>query len=269
MARHISAMTEPPLDWFGDPEPRDPSRAIRADMKQVLPRRFYKDAGVREENGAFALVLDGRPARTPAKNSLSVADLKTAEALAAEWRAQAEVIDPAGMPLTRLVNSAIDGVASRMADVAEEVSRYAGSDLLCYRAGDPERLVARQAELWDPVLDWARDELGARFVLVEGIMFAEQPLGALAAVRSSVGAVEDPLALAALSTITSLTGSVLLALAVAHGRMTAEEAWAAAHLDEDFQMEVWGGDEEALERRLRRWSEMEAAAMVVAGALRD
>ena len=259
-------MTEPPLDWFGDPEPRDPTRAIRADMKQALPRRFYKEAGVREEGGAFVLVLDGRPARTPAKKPLGVADPRTAEALAAEWRAQDEVIDPARMPLTRLVNSAIDGVAARMADVAEETARYAGSDLLCYRAGEPERLVRRQGELWDPVLDWARDELGARFVLVEGVMFAEQPPGALAAVRSAVDAIEDPLALAALSAMTSLTGSVLLALAVAHGHITAGEAWEAAHLDEDFQMEVWGQDEEALERRLRRWSEMEAAALAIEGA---
>jgi chaperone required for assembly of F1-ATPase len=267
--RHISAMTtEQPFDWFGEPEPRDPARAIRADMKIALPRRFYREAGVREEEGAYALVLDGKPARTPAKRPLRVSDRRAADALAAEWQAQGGEIDPSTMPLTRLVNSAIDGVAQRMREVAEETARYAGSDLLCYRAGDPERLVRLQSETWDPVLAWVRDELGARFLLVEGVMFAEQPPQALAAVRAAVDRVTDPLGLAALSTVTSLTGSVLLALAVAHGRLTAAEAWAAAHLDEDFQMEVWGQDAEALERRLRRWAEMEAAALALETAAR-
>ncbi|MEJ1937295.1 ATP12 family protein, partial [Nostoc sp. NIES-2111] len=252
--RHISAMTEPPFDWFGEPEPRDPTRAIRADMKQALPRRFYKEAGVREEDGAFVLVLDGRPARTPAKKPLAVADPRTAEALAAEWRAPGEGIGPSPMPPTRPRNSALDGGGARISGGGGGNARHARAGPRCQRARGPERLVRRQGELWDPVLDWARDELGARFVLVEGVMYADQPPAALAAVRSAVDAFRDPLALAALSTMTSLTGSVLLALAVAHGRVTAGEAWEAAHLDEDFQMEVWGQDEEALERRLRRWS---------------
>jgi chaperone required for assembly of F1-ATPase len=173
------------------------------------------------------------------------------------------VIDPAGMPLTRLVNTALDGVARRMTEVAEETARYAASDLLCYRAGDPERLVARQAQMWDPVLAWARDTLGAQFVLSEGVIHVEQPEPALRAVRRAVDAFDEPLPLAALATMTSLMGSVLLALAVAHDRLTPAQAWAAAHVDEDFQMEVWGLDEEAEIRRSRRWSDMQAAARLL------
>lgn len=254
-------------DWFGGDDSRpDPRAAIRTEAKSALPRRFYKEAGVAETSDGFVLTLDGRHARTPAKAALAAPTREIAEMVAAEWGAQGETIDPASMPLTRLVNSALDGVARQMEAVAEETARYAGSDMLCYRAGDPARLVARESEAWDPVLDWARETFGARFILSEGVMFAQQPEASVSAIRAAVAAHDNPFALAALSTITSLTGSVLLALAVAHGRLGAKEAWAAAHVDEDFQMELWGFDDEAMERRARRWADMDAAARLLAAS---
>ncbi|PSC02984.1 ATPase [Alsobacter soli] len=254
-------MPDDSTTWFPDDYGVDPIRAARAASAATpLPRRFYKEAGVAETDGGFVLVLDGRPARTPAKSPLALPSRGAGEAVAAEWAAQGQDINPASMPLTRLVNTGLDGVARMREEVIDEIAKYAGTDLLCYRAGDPARLVQRQSDAWDPVLDWARDEIGARFFLAEGVMFAEQPASSLAAVRGAVAEVIDPIALAALSTMTSLTGSVLLALAVSRGRLSASEAWAAAHVDEDFQMEVWGADDEALERRARRWNEMEASA---------
>lgn len=247
--------------FFPQPEARpDPLAAARASGARVLPRRFYKEASSELRDGAHVLVLDGRPARTPAKSPLALPSADAAAIVAREWNAQGDEIDPATMPATRLANAAIDGVRHQAQAVIDEIAGYGASDLLCYRAAEPQRLVERQAVAWDPVLDWAHDVLGARFVLAEGVMFVAQPASATAAVQRSVAAFADPFGLAALSTMTSLTGSVLLALAVAHGRLSTAEAWAAAHVDEDFQMEVWGQDEEALERRARRWAEMQAAA---------
>lgn len=246
---------------FPEPADRpDPRAAARASVVRVLPRRFYKEAGAEFRDGAHVLVLDGRPARTPAKSPLALPTAEAAALVVREWNAQRDEIDPGTMPATRLVNAAIDGVRVQTEAVVGEIAGYGGSDLLCYRASDPQRLVDRQAAAWDPVLDWAHETLGARFVLAEGVMFVAQTPAATAAIERAVAAFGDPFALAALSTMTSLTGSVLLALAVAHGHLSTAEAWAAAHVDEDFQMEVWGQDEEALERRARRWAEMQAAA---------
>ena len=175
--------------------------------------------------------------------------------------------DLGGEPvLTRVVSRLRPQVAKLILNANGDKSRFDGFGLEVVPDGKYAGLGPLTGIL--AVLDWAREALGARFVLVEGVMFAEQPPQALTAVRAAVDRIADPLGLAALSTMTSLTGSVLLALAVAHGRVTAAEAWAAAHLDEDFQMEVWGQDEEALERRLRRWAEMEAAALAIEGARR-
>ena len=195
-----------------------------------------------------------------------------AEALAAEWRAQGEIIEPDTMPLTRLVNSALDGVARAMEATIEEVAKFAETDLVCYRASQPATLVAAQAAAWDPMLAFARGALGSRLICAEGVMYVEQPQDARFAVRGAVeteatGA-SGALRLAALSVMTSLTGSVLLALAVARGRLDAAEAWRAAHVDEDHQLVIWGHDAEAAARRAQRWRDMEAAAFVshVAGA---
>lgn len=247
----------------------DPVEMARRDQRKALPRRFYQSAETREEAGQFALLLDGRPALTPARNALAVPSARLAGLLADEWNAQQEIIDPTAMPLTRLVNSALDGVARDIEAVRAEVVKYAGSDLLCYRAGEPEALVAEQRAAWDPVIAWMREAHGARFVLAEGVMHAAQPRDTVDAVAKAVLAatgegVAAPLRAAALNTITTLTGSALLALAVASGKLSADEAWAAAQVDEDHQMRVWGADAEALEHRARRKVEMDAAAAVLA-----
>lgn len=252
-------------DWLGDPEAQpDPVRAARQSAKPALPKRFYTEAGIAEAEDGYRLVLDGRPAHTPARRRLAVPQAALAAALAEEWGAQEEFIDPARMPLTRLVNSALDGVAERREAVIDDLSAYAGTDLVVYRAGDPARLVAAQAAAWDPVLDWAREALRARFILSEGVMHVTQPAESVAALRRAIEAVDTPTALAGLHSMTTLTGSLLIALAVLHGRLTPQEGWAAAHVDETFQAEVWGHDAEADERLAKRRAEFEAAARVAA-----
>jgi chaperone required for assembly of F1-ATPase len=232
-----------------------------------LPKRFYKSVTIAaaegEHTAAFGILLDGKPARTPAKALLAVPTRALAEAIAGEWEAQCEHIDPATMPLTRIANSAIDGVRAHQAKVCADIAKYAASDLLCYRATEPELLVRRQAELWDPVLAWGRDALGARFAVAKGIMPVAQPEAAISAVARALEDF-DTFGLAALHVMTTLTGSALLALAHARGHLTAEAAWAAAHVDEDWQIGRWGEDAEAAARRRRRWSEMEAASRLLA-----
>jgi chaperone required for assembly of F1-ATPase len=231
-----------------------------------LPKRFYTAvtiAGPDSTPAAYRILLDGKGMRTPAKAVLAVPTRALAEAIAAEWAAQGEHIDPATMPLTRLVNSALDGVRGREAAVREDIAKFAGSDLLCYRAGEPEALALAQAAVWDPILAWSREALGAHFVVAEGIMPVEQPQAAKAAAVRALADYEA-LALTALHVMTTLTGSALLALAHVHGRLGIEEAWTAAHVDEDWQTGRWGQDAEAAARRQRRWGEMQAAGRLLA-----
>ena len=210
------------------------------------------------------LLLDGRGARTPAKNRLVAPTRAIAEAIAAEWAGQGAVVDPTSMPMTRLANSAIDGVARTLAETRADIARYAGADLICYRAEAPEALVAMQAEAFDPVLAWARGRAGravhprrrrdardaARARAGRGARRPSTPIRARSRSRRLHG-------------LTSLSGSVLLALAVARGACRAEEAWRAAHVDEDFQILQWGEDDDAMARRAARWAEFEAAARVI------
>jgi chaperone required for assembly of F1-ATPase len=247
-------------DLFAAERP-DPVEAARRAMRPPPPRKFYQKAGVEEAERGFRVVLDGRPVRTPARGFLIAPSRRLAQAVAAEWDAQGETIDPATMPLTRLANSIIDGVAAAPVPVAAEVEKYLGSDLLFYRAEGPQRLIERQALLWDPVLAWAREALGARFILAQGVVHAAQPEGAVVAARAAIPA--DPWRLGAVHVITTLTGSALLALALVRGRLTAEEIWTAAHVDEDWNMEQWGRDEIALARRAARRAELEAAATIL------
>jgi chaperone required for assembly of F1-ATPase len=231
-------------------------------MRSSLPKRFYETAGVAETDGGFQLVLDGRPALTPGRRPLAVPNRELAQVLAEEWAAQGDIVDPASMPVTRTVNSALDGVAGREEEVRDDLVRYAGSDLVCYRAGEPERLVEAQNAAWTPVLAYARRELGARFNLAEGVMHVEQPREAAEAVRAALGKVDGPLRLAALHVMTTLTGSVLIALAEAGGALGTDEAWQAAHVDERHQESVWGEDQEAAGRRRAREADFRAAALV-------
>ena len=249
---------------LGDAKASDPVKEVQAGLKKVLPKRFYKQATVIPgTEGGFVVALDGKPVRTPSRQELGVPYAELAGALAAEWDAQTENINPATMPLTRMINTAIDAVTAAQEEVFEDILRYAGSDLICYRAEAPDSLVAREGELWDPYLDWAAN-IGARLVLSEGIVHVEQPPEAIRAVAVLLRRYATPLQLTALHTITSLTGSLILALALAEGQGEPSAIWDAAHVNEDFNIEHWGEDHEAATHRAKRRVDFEAAALILA-----
>ena len=242
-------------------QPGDPNELARKAARPILRNRFYKTVEVAEVPEGFAISLDGKTLRTPARRALAVPRRPIAEALRDEWDAQTDVIDPSRMPLSRLVNSIIDGVTDRCEEVAADVIKYLGSDLLFYRAEGPDGLVARQAAAWDPIVRWAADELGARFVLAQGVVHVAQPDHALTAARKAMPS--DPWRVGALHSVTSLTGSALLSLALMHDVCDGAAIWAAAHLDEDWNLETWGFDDLAAARRAARETEFKAAALVL------
>jgi len=248
-------------DVLENVSPEHATEAARRAARPTLRKRFYSKAAAVSSADGFALRLDDKPVRTPAGRVLAAPTLALAQAIAAEWDAQREHIDPAGMPLTRLANAIIDGVHDRPAAVAAEVEKYLASDLVCYRASSPPGLAERQARHWDPLLDWADHAFGARFAVGQGVVYVAQPEAALAAACAAIPT--DPWRLGAVHTLTTITGSALIALALACGWLTAEEAWQAAHVDEDWNMEQWGRDELALERRAFRLAELRAAATVL------
>jgi chaperone required for assembly of F1-ATPase len=215
-----------------------------------LPRRFYKAVEVVEVNGAFEVQLDGRTPKSPAGKPLALPTRALADLVAAEWAGQGDHIVMAEMVATRLAWTAIDRVGEAHAEVAAEVARYAGSDALCYVAEQPLELVERQAREWRPLLDWARIELGVELHAVEGIVHRPQPPQSLARVEALAAELDD-FTLAALAHATALFGSAVLALAVQRGRLTGEQAFALSRLDEVFQEERWGIDDEAAERTKR------------------
>jgi chaperone required for assembly of F1-ATPase len=230
--------------------------------KPSHPKRFYDQVAIEGEGGGVSVLLDGRPVRTPAKAPFLLPNPALADVIAEEWRGQGARIDPATMPLTRLANSVIDGVKGNEAAVLDDILKYARSDLLCYRAEGPRGLVSLQTEHWDPILAWAKQELGAKMRLAEGVMHVEQPPTSLDAIKKRLNKF-DPWSLAALHVMTGLTGSALLALAVALRHLSPEEAWDAAHVDEDWQIGQWGEDEEAKERREDRRRDFAAAARLL------
>jgi chaperone required for assembly of F1-ATPase len=239
----------------------NPVEAARRGVRPALRQRFYVRAGTAPVAKGHAVRLDDKPVLTPARRVLAAPAPALAAAIAAEWDSQREVVDPGKMPLTRLANVIIDGVAERPPPVAAEIAKYLESDLLLYRAANPQGLVERQRQHWDPVLAWAAETLGVRFQPTVSITHLTQPEGALKAAEAAIPA--DPWRLGAVHSVTTLTGSALLALALAHGRLSVEEAWDAANVDEDWNMEQWGRDELALERRSFRFAEVEAAATVL------
>jgi chaperone required for assembly of F1-ATPase len=249
------------FDQVAGQSPLDPQEAVRRTSRGPQRKRFYASAGVTETPKGFAIALDGKPVRTPSRRRLTVPVRAIADSIVAEWNAQKEAIDPATMPVTRLANTVIDAVSDRAEAVADDIAKYLDSDLLFYRAGHPEALVAREAELWDPVLFWAAGTLGAHFILTEGIMHVRQPGQAVAAARAALPA--DPWSLAALHMVTTLTGSALLALALMQGALDEDQVWAAAHVDEDWNVQQWGVDEEVAARRLARYLDFRAAAGVL------
>jgi len=240
----------------------DPIRRAQIQMKKPLPKRFYKDVTISSSADGHAIALDGKVVKTPARHALSLPTEALARLVAAEWAAQTEVIDPATMPVTRLVNTAIDGVTVESGAVFDEIVRFSGTDLLCYRADQPARLVERQSERWNPLIEWAAREIGARFILAEGVMHQEQPQEAIAAFAAALRKYDTPMELASLNTITTLTGSAILTLAFAAGRLPLADVWSLAHLDEDWTIEHWGSDEEAEQRRAERFKEFQAATDV-------
>jgi chaperone required for assembly of F1-ATPase len=249
------------FDEVAGQSPLDPQEAARRAARAPQRKRFYAKAGVGEAEGSFTVTLDNRPIRTPSGRIITIPSRAIAEAVAAEWEAQQEMINPLTMPMTRFANSVVEAVVDRTAAVTEDIARYFNSDLLFYRAGHPEALVAREAKHWDPVLFWAADELGAHFILAEGVVHVHQPDEAVAAARAALPA--DPWSIAATHVVTTLTGSALLALALARGLLDAEAVWAAAHVDEDWNADQWGADEEAAERRAARSVDFRAAARIL------
>jgi chaperone required for assembly of F1-ATPase len=216
---------------------------------------------VTEAAGSFAITLDDKPVRTPSGRPLAAPTREIAEVIAAEWQAQQELIDPLSMPMTRLANSVVDAVVDRVEAVTDDVAKYLGTDLLFYRAGHPEALVAREAAHWDPIVFWAADTLGAHFMLAEGIVHVRQPEPAVAAARAALPG--DPWSIAAVHVVTTLTGSALLALALLRGKLDADQVWNAAHVDEDWNIEQWGADEEVAARRRARLVDFAAAARII------
>ena len=241
--------------------PLDPEEAVRRATRTPQRKRVYSNVGVVEVPGGFAVTLDDKPIRTSSGRQVVVPIRDIADAIAAEWQAQRETIDPLTMPLTRLANSVVEAVVDRVDAVTDDVAKYFQSDFLFYRAGHPDALVAREAAHWDPVLFWAADALGAHFILAEGIVHVRQPESAVAAARAALPT--DPWSIAALHVITTLTGSALLALALLRGVLDQDQVWAAAHVDEDWNAEKWGVDEEIAARRAARFVEFAAAASVL------
>jgi chaperone required for assembly of F1-ATPase len=240
----------------------NPIDAARRGARQALRSRFYGKAAAAAVAEGHAVHLDGKPVHTPARRLLAAPSQALGEAMAAEWEAQRELINPSKMPMTRLANAIIDGVADKPEPVAAEIEKYLASDLLFYRADGPRELIERQARLWDPVLAWARQKLGAEFKLGQGVVHVAQSETALAAGRAAIP--HDPWRLGAAHAVTTLTGSALIALALSRGFLSADDAWAAANVDEDWNLEEWGRDELVLERREFRFAEFKAAAMVLA-----
>ncbi len=230
----------------------------REPLRPPFPKKFYTTVTVVSDGTQHAIHLDGRGVRTPKKLKLALPTSALAEAIAAEWRAQTVLIDPTTMPLTKIANTVIDGIVGNEAETADEITRFSGSDLLCYRVEAPVALAQRQAKNWPVIVKGAEDRLAATFVPTTGLMPVTQPPETLAAVANRLAAC-DAYQLAAAHIITTLTGSAILALARLDGDISTIDAWAAAHVDEDYQIELWGPDDEATARRAFRWTEMQAA----------
>ena len=223
-------------------------------MSEWKAKRFWKAANVFEEEGGFGIRLDTRPVKTPAKAALVVPSRPLAEAIAAEWDAQEEVIRPDIMPMTRSANAAIDKVRHQHAEVADLLAAYGDADLLCYRADGPDSLVARQVEAWDPLLDWAENRFGVRLLPVAGVMHSPQDARALAVLSEQVHALDD-FAMTAFHDLVGLSGSLVIGFAAMEGARPAEELWELSRLDERWQEEQWGVDEEAREVEAVKQSE--------------
>ncbi|MBO6521012.1 MAG: ATPase [Rhodospirillales bacterium] len=225
----------------------------------ALRRRFYKTVDVAQDGGGFLIHLDGRPVKTPGKTSVMLASQPLADAVSAEWDAQEENIDPHSMPLTQIACTAIDKVMPNRDDIRAQVVRFAGADLLCYRAENPADLVQRQQDAWQPVLDWLAKTHGITLRTTTGIIAEDQDAAAMTQARAAVEALDDH-ELAAMAVLTQTLGSFALAMAVVHGHLDWAQAADASQLDETFQSELWGADREAEQRLRGLRNDIEAAA---------
>ena len=226
-------------------------------------KRFYKEAKVTAAGDEFGVQLDGKPLLTPGKRALRVPSRALAEAIAAEWQGQGVTVKPLELPLTRLVSTALDRVEPRSADVIGEIAKYATTDLLCYRADEPRELIERQAQIWQPLLDWTEARFAAPLTVTQGVFPVAQDLATLAAIERAIAA-HDSLQLVALHLATTVCGSVVLGLALLAERLSPEEAFAAAALDESFQIERWGEDAEQTQRRAALKEDIALAARFAA-----
>jgi chaperone required for assembly of F1-ATPase len=232
-------------------------------VKQELPKRFYKAVGVAPQEGGFTVVLDGRPTKTPGNRTPAVVPVaELAAVMAAEWSAQGERIDAETMPVVRLINSALESGAATAPAFREEVVKYAASDMLLYRAESPRELVAEQERLWDDALVRVARQFGVSFQPTIGILHQAQPEATMKRLREALED-EDLISLTALVSITNLTGSGILAIALHHKLIAPGDVWMMAHVDEDYQARLWGVDEEAALRRAKRKAEFDAAVTVL------
>ncbi len=227
-------------------------------MSGWAAKRFWKTASVQEAEDGFTVTLDGRGIKTPAKTTLIVPTQGLAQAIAAEWDAQDDTVKPATMPFTRTANAAIDKVALQRAEVAEMLAAYGDADLLCYRAEAPQELVQRQADAWDPALDWAERELAARLATRAGVMHAPQDAASLKALSEQVHALNS-FQLAGFHDLVAISGSLVLGLAAARDWKPAYDIWMLSRIDDLWQEERWGRDEDAHEQAMFKWHEFQHA----------
>lgn len=226
-------------------------------------KRFYKDVSVAQADGGFAVLLDGKPVKTPARNTLLLPTPKLAQAIAAEWAGQGDTIIATTMPLLRLSNTVIDGVDANRGEVVNAILRFGENDLLCYRAHQPPELVKRQAEGWDPLLDWARRRLSAHMRVVDGINHVDQSADAVEALREAMHGY-DAFTLGGLHVAASITGSLVLGLALVEGQINPAQAFQLSRIDEVYQAEKWGEDAEAVKRATNLAHELDKACELIA-----
>ena len=225
-------------------------------------KRFYQQTGIVPTASGYGVALDGKPIKTPAKQSLVIPNAALAGAIAAEWEAQLGEIRPAQMPLTRLASTAIDRVAPQREEIVRQIADYAGTDLVCYRAVHPPALAMRQHAAWQPLADWAALRYDAPLEIAAGVIPKSQPQASLRAFAVAV-AEQNDFALAALHLVTGACGSLVISLALIEGRLDAAEAYAISQLDESFQIEAWGEGEEQAERRRALATDIAAAARFI------
>jgi chaperone required for assembly of F1-ATPase len=225
-------------------------------------KRFYKTVSIESADHGYGVLLDGKPILTPARAALRMPTFLLAEAIMLEWDAQGETIAPISMPLTRHANSVIDRISTNRDDIINIISRYGETDLICYRASHPADLVARQSMQWDPMIGWAQQAFGADLLATTGIERLQQPIESIRRL-SEVVASHSIWQLAALHDAVTISGSLVLGLALTHNRLTTEEMWRAGQLDELFQAERWGEDSLATQARANRRDALETAARLL------